>query len=125
MEATPDPVKGVLGESANITWTLNKALQTDKVADTRLFLGNFTEEKLLYRGVNILAKQALAEEIFGDRIQAFFKEPHYTLTLSNLRFNDTFTFTLVVTQEIQGTITPRPAVSKSVTIIEVRGMCFL
>ena len=125
LDVNPDLVIGVLGESVNITWTLRKVDQTDKVVATRLYLGNFTDNKLLYEGVNTLTKQNLAKDTFGERIQASFKEPNYTLTLSNLSFNDAVTFTLVVSQEIQGTVKQRPTVFKSVAITEVRGMCFL
>ena len=40
----------------------------------------------------MLIKQNLAKVVFGERIQASFKEPIYTLTLNNLSFNDTFPF---------------------------------
>lgn len=73
----------------------------------------------------MLMKQNLAKVIFGERIQASFKEPIYTLTLSNLSYNDTFTFTLVVIQRIQNSIGLRPVVLKSTAISEVRGMYFL
>ena len=112
---------GVLGESIDIKWTLTKVDETDQVSSTRLFLGNFTENKVLYEGVQRLIKQDLAKDIFGERMQASFKEPVYTLTLRNLSFNDTYTFTLIIFQEIQGTITPRPVIAKSVAISEVRG----
>ena len=72
----------------------------------------------------MLFKQNLAKVIFGERIQASFKEPIYTLTLSNLSFSDTFTFTLVVNQEDGRSFTMRPVVVKSASIIEVRGMFF-
>ena len=116
---------GVFGESVNITWTLTKVDQTDKVVSTRLFLGNFTDNKLLYEVVNVLTKQNLAKEMFGERIQVSFKEPNYMLTLDNLSFNDAVTFALLITQEIQGTVTQRPAVVKAVAISEVRGMYLL
>ena len=93
LELTQDSVIGVFGESVNITWTLRKVDQTDVVISTRLFLGNFTENRLLYEGVNMFMKQNLAKVIFGKSIQASFKEPIYTLTLSNLSYSDTFTFT--------------------------------
>ena len=73
----------------------------------------------------MLMKQNLAKVIFGERIQASFKEPIYTLTLSNLSYNDTFTFTLAVIQRIQSNIDLRPVVFKSAAISEVRGMYFL
>ena len=125
LELTQDSVIGVFGESVNITWTLRKVDQTDIVISTRLFLGNFTENRLLYEGANMFMKQNLAKVIFGERIQASFKEPIYTLTLSNLSYNDTFTFTLVVIQRIQNSIGLRPVVLKSTAISEVRGMYFL
>ena len=125
LELTQDSVIGVFGESVNITWTLRKVDQTDVVISTRFFLGNFTENRLLYEGANMLMKQNLAKVIFGERIQASFKEPIYTLTLSNLSYNDTFTFTLAVIQRIQSNIDLRPVVFKSAAISEVRGMYFL
>ena len=73
----------------------------------------------------MLFKQNLAKVIFGERIQASFKEPIYTLTLISLSFSDTFTFTLVVNQEDGRSFTMRPVVVKSASIIEVRGMYFL
>lgn len=73
----------------------------------------------------MLFKQNLAKVIFGERIQASFTEPIYTLTLSNLSFSDTFTFTLVAFQEDSLSLTLRPVVVKSASIIEVRGMYFL
>ena len=125
LEVSQDPVIGVFGESVNITWTLTKVDQTDKVVSTRLFLGNFTDNKLLFQGVNVLTKQNLVKEMFGERIQVSFKEPNYILTLDNLSFSDTVTFSLVISQEIQGTVIQRPAVFKSVAISEVRGMYLL
>ena len=125
LELTQDSVIGVFGESVNITWTLRKVDQTDVVISTRFFLGNFTENRLLYEGANMLMKQNLAKVILGERIQASFKEPIYTLTLNNLSYNDTFTFTLAVIQRIQSNIDLRPVVFKSAAISEVRGMYFL
>ena len=73
----------------------------------------------------MLMKQNLAKVIFGERIQASFKEPIYTLTSSNLSYNDTFTFTLAVIQGIKSNINLRPVVIKSAAISEVRGMYFV
>ena len=70
-------------------------------------------------------KQNLAKVIFGKRVQASFKEPIYTLTLSNLSYNDSFTFTLAVIQGIQNNINLWPVVIKSAAISEVRAMYFL
>ena len=116
---------GVLRQSVNITWTLRKVHVADPVVSTRLYLGNFTENRLLYRGVHMLIKKNLAKVIFGERIYASFKESIYTLTLTNLSFSDTFTFTLVVFQEDRRFFTLRPVVVKSAAISEVRGMYFL
>ena len=77
---------------------------------------------MLFSGINSLTKENLATKMFGKCIQASFKEPHYTLTLSNLSFTDTIVLSLIVVQEIQDTLTLRPIVNKSVDIIEVRGM---
>ena len=101
-----------------------KVETTDKVFNTRLYIGtNVTTEKLLYEGlVNFVRGDAA--KTFGDRIKANFKDPEYTLTLSNLRYNDTITFTLVVNQE-DASFNPRSPTMKSFKIIEVRGKCFL
>ena len=117
---------GVLGGSVDITWTLTKVDQRDVVVDTRLFLGaNFRVDNLLYRGSVVLNKLDHAEKMFGGRIQASFKEPRYILKLSNLSFSDLITLTLVVNQEIGSTLVSRPAIFKSVKIIEVKGMDFI
>ena len=117
---------GVLGGSVDITWTLTKVDQRDVVVDTRLFLGaDFRVDNLLYRGSVVLNKLDQAEKMFGGRIQASFKEPRYILKLSNLSFSDLITLTLVVNQEIGSTFVSRPAIFKSVKIIEVKGMDFI
>ena len=116
---------GVLGGSVEITWTVTKMNQSDIVSDTRLFLSTkFTKKNLLYEGVAKLSKLSLAKSKFGDRIQANFKEPKYTLTLSNLSYSDVITFTLVVNQEIGNTLKQRPLSIKSVTINEIKGEIF-
>ena len=117
---------GVLGGSVDITWTLTKVDQRDVVADTRLFQGaSFRVDHLLYRGSVVLNKLDRAEKMFGNRVQASFTEPKYILKLNNLSFSDLITFTLVVNQEIGATLVPRPAIIKSVKIIEVKGIFFL
>ena len=112
---------GVLGESVNVIWTLTKANGADTVVGISLFLGNSTENKVLYDGSSGLNKQNLAREMFDERIQTSFKEPSYTLTLNNLSFTDTVTFTLVVIQRIGSTNNLRPLSIKSVAVI-VKGM---
>ena len=125
LEVFQDPVIGVFGGSVDITWTIRKVEQTDKVVPTRLFLGNFIDNKLLYDGVSVLTKHNLAKETFGDRIQVSFKERYYILTLDNLSFSDTVTFALALSQEIQGTVIQWPSGVKSVAISEVRGIYLL
>ena len=126
LQVTPSPAIGILGGSVDIPWTITKINQSDLVSNTRLFLGeSFIPSNLLYRGSVVLDKLEYAERKFGDRIQAIFIEPNYTLTLRNLSFSDLITFILVVNQEIGGTLTPRPVTFKSVEINEVRGMYFL
>ena len=113
-----------MGESLDITWTLRKVDQADQIISIKLLLGNFTESKVLYDGTSGLTKRNLAKKMFGERMQASFKTPDYTLTLSNLRFNDTFTFTLAVFQQIRNTVEQRPITLKSVAISVVKGMYF-
>ena len=123
LQATPNPAVGVLGRSVDITWTIKKIDQSDLVNNTRLFLGeNFIPSNLLYPGSVVLNKLEYAKRKFGDRMQAVFIEPNYTLTLRNLGFSDLITFILVVNQEISSTLIPRPVTFKSVKINEVRGM---
>ena len=125
LEVTPDPAMGVLEGSVKIKWTVRKADQTDAIASTRLYLGtNFTQNKLLYRGVNSLVKQSLADEMFGEQIQVTFKEPIYTLTLRKLNITDTVKFTLVMNPEMSATLKVRPILKKSVEVIVVKGMNF-
>ena len=124
LNVTHDQVRGVVGGSVKITWTITKRYQNDKVADTRLYLGTvFTKSNLLYQGVAKLSKLNPAKAIFGHRLQAIFKEPKYVLTINNLSYNDTIMFTLVVNQEIGTTLIPRSVSKKSVQII-VTGMHF-
>ena len=102
----------------NITWTITKRYQNDKVADTRLYLGTvFTKSNLLYQGVAKLSKLNPAKAIFGHRLQAIFKEPKYVLTINSLSYNDTIMFTLVVNQEIGATLIGRSVSNKSVQVI--------
>ena len=116
MQVTPDSVIGVLGGSVDITWTVTKIDQDDVVSDTRLYFGTkFTKD-------NLLIQLKPAGDKFGGRIHATFKEPKFTLTLNNLSFNDTITFTLVVNQENGATLTPRPVNFKSVKILAIKGV---
>ena len=92
---------------------------------TRLYFGTrVTKDNLLYQGVAKLSKLKPTRNKFGDRIHATFKEPKFTLTLSNLSFNDSVTLTLVVNQENGATLIPRTVSLKSVKILEVRGAHF-
>lgn len=122
LEVTPNPVIGVLGESAHMTWTYTKKDGNADIISARFFLGNSTEGKLLFDGPSGLNKKNITREIFGERIQTSFKKTNYTLTLKNLSFTDTFTFTLVIVEETGITL---QRTLKSVTIREVRGMYFL
>ena len=124
LDVDPDPVKGVFGEFVEITWTFTKVAQSDEVMNTRLFLGADPGGELLYSGVPLI-KLEDAKRRFGDRIKATWKEPQYTLTLSNLSFSDTITFSLAINSRINGSIQERSVAFKSVQIIEVKGMYFL
>ena len=102
----------------NITWTITKIDQNDTVADTRLYIGTyFTKSKLMYQGVVKLMKLSPAKIMFGNRIRTTFKEPNYILTISNLCYNDTIIFTLVVKQEIGTTLILRLVTTKSAKLI--------
>ena len=126
LQVTPDPAIGDLGGSVDIIWTIMKVEPSDKVTNTRLYIGtNFTTEKLLYEGSGAadLAEGDAAER-FGNRMKATFEDPKYTLTLSNLNYNDTITFTLVVNLE-DASLNPRQPSIRSIKIIKVRGKYFL
>ena len=117
-------MKGVLGGSLDITWTVIKKEQSDLILNTRLYLATLlTRTNLLYQGVTALFKQNSANLQLGDRIQVRFKESKYTLLLTNLQFNDTVTFTLVVSLE-DATLNPLPSIVKSTKIVAVTGMFF-
>lgn len=118
-------MKGVLGGSVDITWSVIKKGQSDLISRTRLYLGtSLTRTNLLYQGVTALSKQNSANLWFGDRIQIRYNEPKYTLSLTDLHFNDTVTFTLEVTL-IDANIILVSNIVKSTKIIAVTGMFFL
>ena len=97
-----------------------KLEQSDKVVNTQLYIGtNFTAEHILYQGLAGLIKGDTTKT-FGDRIKATFEDPNIRLTLSNLSFKDTLTFTLIVNLEY-ASLNTRPIIIKSVKIIEVSG----
>ena len=120
VKVTPDPVIGIFGGSVDITWTLTKEAENDKINSVRIFLGNQSEGNVLYEGVSKFTKLDYAKTNFGDRMKANFQDSKYTLTLSNLSFSDLFTFTLIVGTE-DSSFKTRPNVIKSVKISEVRG----
>ena len=117
-------MKGVLGGFVKITWTFTKSAQSDVVTNTRLFLGADPLGELLYLGVSLI-KLEDAERRFGDRIKATWKEPLYTLTLSNLSFSDTIEFFLAINSRINDSLRERSVAVKSVQITEVKGMRFI
>ena len=117
-------MEGVLGGFVEITWSFTKAAQSDVVSNTRLFLSASPAGELLYSGVSLI-KSRDAERRFGDRIKATWKDLQYTLTLSNLSFSDTISFTLAINSRINDSFTERNVLVKSVQIIEVKGMHFL
>ena len=117
-------MKGVLGGSVDITWSVIKKGQSDLISSTRLYATSLTRTNLLYQGVTALSKQNSANLWFGDRIQIRYNEPKYTLSLTDLHFNDTVTFTLVVTLEDANLILVSN-ILKSTKIIAVTGMFFL
>ena len=123
LDARPDTVIGVFGGSVNITWTLTKRAESDKITSVRIFLGKPSEGNVLYGGVSTFIKKDYARTNFGDRIKASLEESKYRLSLNNLSFIDLSTFTLVVsTEDIN--FNRRPNMLKSVKIEEVKGMLF-
>ena len=73
LEATPDSVTGVLEGSVKIAWTLTKKVADDRILSAGLFLGNVSNNNVLYqKGTNDFEKQLYAETNFGDCIQANF-----------------------------------------------------
>ena len=120
LEVTPDPAIGDLGGSIDIIWTITKVEPTDRVINTRLYIGtDFNQENVLYYGLPPLTKADVAKT-FGGRIKVTFDDPKFKLTLSNLNFKDTVTFTLVISTE-DDSFNSRPNSIKSIKITEVRG----
>ena len=122
LEATPDSVTGVLGGSVKIAWTLTKKAANDRILSAGLYLGNDSNDKVLFqKGTDDFEKQPYAETNFGDRIQANFNGEKYTLILSNLNFSDLFTFTVIVNlADIR--FNPYPVLRKSAKISKVIGV---
>ena len=125
MEVTPDPAIGYLGGSINIIWTIIKVEPTDKVINTRLYIGTkFEQENLLYAGRHPYLSNGDVAKKFRGRIKATFDDSKFTLTLNNLNFKDTLTFNLVINTE-DVNFNPRPSSIKSVQIVQVTGEEFL
>ena len=118
-----DLVEGVLGGFVKIKWNFTKEAQSDLVTNTRLFLGPPVDGETLYFGLQ-LTKSDLAKQMFDGRIEAIWKEPQYTLTLSNLSLSDQIMVTLAINSRIKDSLKERDVVSKSVQV-KVKGMHFL
>ena len=88
-------------------WTLLKEENTDVVQNSELFMEG-RKEKTLFRGVpNALVTLPLAKEKFGNRIRLTLNEEKWILELKELNFNDTVSFTLLVSLTTRDRITPR------------------
>ena len=125
LDVAPNELKGEVGGSVEATWTVFKNNQSDRIGSATLFLGLDTiPEKELYTGVLELTKQNLAIETFGERIEAEFKEPKYTVTLNSLNYTDIFTKFTLVMRIISPKGSPRGEVRSTVEITEVKGMYF-
>ena len=126
LKVAPDELKGEVGGSVKVTWTVSKGNDTYVIGNTRLYLGrNTIPTNLLYLGLSKLTEQNLAKEMFGERMKVNFAEPVYTMTLSNLNYTDMLTiFTLVVNIDTKnGFLVSQER--KAVQITEVKGMYFL
>ena len=90
-----------------MVWTLVKEESTDVIQNSELFMEG-RKEKTLFRGVpNALIKLPLAEKKFGDRINLTLNEDKWILELKELNFNDTVSFTLLVSLTARDRITSR------------------
>ena len=102
-----------------------KVEPTDKVFNTRLYVGTkFEQENLLYAGLYPYLSNGDVAKKFEGRIKATFDDPKFTLTLSNSNFKDAVTFSLVInTEDVR--FFPRQLSIKSVQIVQVKGEEFL
>ena len=117
---------GILEQPLHISWLLKKSNISDKIFNTRLYLGKtLVPDKLLYTGVIPLNKENLTKQEFGNHIKASFKEPYYYLSIDKWHFTVRVTFTLVINQEESATLEPRPVLTNSVEIIPAKGINFL
>lgn len=125
LSVTSKTLKGEVGGSIEVTWTVFKVNQSYIISSAKLFLGTTTiPEYQLYSGVLKQTKQDFAIDQFGDRIEAKFKDPNYTVTLNNLNYTDISTqFTLVVDVRTP-TGQLKAQVRETVEITEVKGMYF-
>ena len=124
LEVNPDHLEGVFEGSVSWTWTFIKKNESDVIGVVNLFLGKvLTDENLLFSS-NAPRKRVVAERKFGERIEANFSEPKYTLTLRNLNYSDIFTFTLFVSSNSFDRVKTRENAIKSVEITKVKGMFF-
>ena len=125
LRVTSKTLKGEVRGSIAVTWTVFKDNQSDVIGSATLYLGTrMLPGNELYSGLLIQTKQPLANEKFGNRIEAKFEIPKYTVTLSNLNYSDVSTqFTLTVTIRTSAGQLKHQA-RETVEITEVKGMYF-
>ena len=122
----PDQVTGNFGEPLTLKWTLVKKEETDKVQSSILFFGKEVTGATLFTGSTAgVQEEDSAKELFGGRISASWIGLTYVVTVANLQYNDTVSFTLFIIQRAAIVTEKRPDVNKTITISAVNGTYFV
>ena len=105
-------------------WKVTKHENSDIIEKAILFFGKKSTGEVLFHGaMNPISKRPAAYRIFGERIRAYWDGLDYKVELKNLQFNDTVSFTLLVTQTLDNRLEQRGnPMLKTVTITRVDGM---
>ena len=123
LEVRSHSVIGNLEATKTLAWAVKKVMESDKIESATLFLGNIHGGEILFRGsVNPVSKLSSASKIFGERITAAWFGLTYKLELKNLQYNDTVSFTLLVTQTSEDFSIARNRTFATISITEVKGI---
>ena len=124
LEAINNSYTGELEGSITVKWKVTKHENSDIIEKAILFFGKKSTGEVLFHGaMNPISKRPAAYRIFGERIRAYWDGLDYKVELKNLQFNDTVSFTLLVTQTLDNRLEQRGnPMLKTVTIIGVYGM---
>ena len=124
LEASSNSYTGELSASITMKWKVTKYEDSDIIQSAILIFGkNSTGEVLFHGAINPIPKLPAAHRIFGERINAYWDGLDYNLELKNLQYNDTVSFTFLVTQTLSNRFERRGgAILKTISITRVYGM---